>query len=66
METLKAGDKRLISYAVDLGTRITDAFDSKQAVVREIHASRGILTTKRPPRKPAPTPSATWTRRPRP
>ena len=38
METLKAGDKRLISYAVDLGTRITTAFDSKQAVVREIHS----------------------------
>jgi len=46
METLKAGDKRLISYAVDLGTRITEAFGSKQAVVREIHASRGILTTR--------------------
>ena len=46
METLKAGDKRLISYAVDLGTRITEAFGSKQAVVREIHASRGILTIK--------------------
>jgi hypothetical protein len=46
METLKAGDKRLISYAVDLGTRITEAFNSKQAVVREIHAKRGILTTK--------------------
>ena len=46
METLKAGDKRLISYAVDLGTRITEAFKSKQAVVREIHARRGILTTK--------------------
>jgi hypothetical protein len=46
METLKAGDKRLISYAVDLGTRITEAFGSKQAVVREIHASRGVLTTK--------------------
>jgi hypothetical protein len=46
METLKAGDKRLISYAVDLGTRITDAFGGKQAVVREIHATRGILTTK--------------------
>ena len=29
METLKAGDKRLISYAVDLGTRITEAFGSK-------------------------------------
>ena len=46
METLKAGDKRLISYAVDLGTRITDAFNSKSAVVREIHATRGIITTK--------------------
>ena len=46
METLKAGDKRLISYAVDLGTRITEAFGSKQAVVREIHANRGMLTTK--------------------
>src|SRR5271157_4283550 len=46
METLKAGDKRLISYAVDLGTRITEAFGSKQAVVREIHAIRGVITTK--------------------
>jgi hypothetical protein len=46
METLKAGDRRLISYAVDLGTRITEAFGSKQAVVREIHLNRGILTTR--------------------
>jgi len=46
METLKAGDQRLISYAVDLGTRVTEAFGSKQAVVREIHANRGVLTTK--------------------
>jgi hypothetical protein len=46
METLKAGDKRLISYAVDLGTRITEAFGSKQALVREIHANRGMLTTR--------------------
>ena len=46
METLKSGDRRLISYAVDLGTRITEAFGSKQAVVREIHFNRGILTTK--------------------
>jgi hypothetical protein len=46
METLKTGDKRLISYAVDLGTRITEAFGSKQAVVRELHANRGILTSK--------------------
>jgi len=46
METLKSGDKRLISYAVDLGTRITEAFGSKAAVVREIHANRGMLTVK--------------------
>ena len=46
METLKAKDKRLISYAVDLGTRITEAFGSKQAVVREIHSNRGMLTVK--------------------
>jgi hypothetical protein len=46
METLKASDKRLISYAVDLGTRITEAFGSKAAIVREIHANRGILTAK--------------------
>jgi len=46
METLKSKDKRLISYAVDLGTRITEAFGSKQAVVRELHANRGMLTVK--------------------
>jgi hypothetical protein len=46
METLKAGDKRLISYAVDLGTRITEAFGTRQAIVREIHVNRGILTSK--------------------
>jgi hypothetical protein len=46
METLKTGDKRLISYAVDLGTRITENFGSKQAVVREVHAARGVLTVK--------------------
>jgi hypothetical protein len=44
METLKQDDKRLISYAVDLGTRITEAFDSKAALVTEIHAEHGILT----------------------
>jgi hypothetical protein len=46
VETLKAGDKRLISYAVDLGTSITTAYGGSNVVVREFHASRGILTTK--------------------
>jgi len=45
VETLPMSDKRLISYGVDLGTRVTTAFDSSQAVVREIHFQRGILTT---------------------
>jgi hypothetical protein len=45
VETLPMNDKRLISYGVDLGTRVTTAFDSSQAVVREIHFQRGILTT---------------------
>ena len=44
METLKAGDKRLISYGIDLGTRITTKFDSDSARVQEIHYRRGILT----------------------
>jgi hypothetical protein len=46
MATLKAGDKRLISYAVDLGTRVTTQFDSNRTTVREIHINRGLLTTR--------------------
>ncbi len=44
--TLKAADKRLISYAVDLGTRVTTAFDSGRSAVREIHVNRGVLTAR--------------------
>jgi hypothetical protein len=43
METLKAGDKRLIGYAVDLGTRVTTRFDSSSQDIREIHLRRGTL-----------------------
>jgi hypothetical protein len=46
VETVKAGDKRLISYGVDLGTRITTKFDSSRDVIREIHFRRGVLTTR--------------------
>jgi hypothetical protein len=46
VETLKAGDKRLISYGVDLGTRITTAWNSSRDIVREIHLRRGVLTTR--------------------
>ena len=44
VETLKAGDKRLIGYAVDYGTRITSAFNSGARNVREIHVKEGILS----------------------
>jgi len=46
VETLKSGDKRLITYGVDLGSRVTTAFDSSKANVREIHFARGVLTTR--------------------
>jgi len=46
MNTVKTGDKRLISYAVDLGTRVTTKFDSSGNLVREIHVNRGTLTTR--------------------
>jgi hypothetical protein len=46
VNTLKAGDKRLISYAVDLGTRVTTQFDSSREMVREIHVNRGMIITR--------------------
>jgi len=46
VETLKAGDKRLITYGIDLGARVTTAFDSTRANVREVHFARGVLTTR--------------------
>jgi hypothetical protein len=46
VEPVKQGDKRLISYAVDLGTRITTALDSSSELVREVHMRRGILTVR--------------------
>lgn len=46
MTTLKPADKRLISYSVDLGTRVTTQFDSSRELVREIHINRGVLTAR--------------------
>lgn len=46
VETLKKGDKRLISYGIDLGTRVTTAFESQAQVVREAHFQRGLLVTR--------------------
>lgn len=46
VETIKAGDKRLVSYGVDLGTRVSTVWDSSREVVREIHFRRGVLTAR--------------------
>lgn len=46
VETFKNSDKRLISYGVDMGTRITTRFDSGADVVREVHVRRGMMTTR--------------------
>jgi hypothetical protein len=46
METTKASDKRLVSYGIDLGTRITTKIDSDAQNYREVHMRRGILTAK--------------------
>lgn len=46
VETFKAGDKRLIGYAVDYGTRVTTNFESGDENVLEIHANSGTLEIK--------------------
>jgi cell fate (sporulation/competence/biofilm development) regulator YlbF (YheA/YmcA/DUF963 family) len=46
VETFKAGDKRLIGYAVDYGTRVTTGFESGSENVLEIHAAHGVLEIK--------------------
>ena len=46
MATLKNSDKRLISYAIDLGTRVSTDFDSSSEGMRAVHFRRGVMTTR--------------------
>jgi hypothetical protein len=46
LSTLKAGDKRFITFAVDLGTKVTTKFDTSSEVVRSVKAEHGVITTK--------------------
>lgn len=46
VETIKANDKRFISYGVDLGTRIAVKPGSSSRIERQITAHRGVITTK--------------------
>jgi hypothetical protein len=43
VETFKAGDKRLIGYAVDYGTQITRDSDGADQLLREVSAHDGVL-----------------------
>jgi hypothetical protein len=46
MNTVKSGDKRLISYAVDLGTRVGTKEDTGESHLLEIHVNHGVLSQK--------------------
>ena len=46
MNTVRNGDKRLISYAVDLGTRVGTTEGSGEENIVEIHANRGFVSIK--------------------
>jgi hypothetical protein len=46
VETVKTGDKRLISYGVDLGTRVTTNMDSGNQRYLEFRATRGSVIAK--------------------
>jgi hypothetical protein len=46
MNTVKSGDKRLISYAVDLGTRVGTKEDTGESRLLEIHVNHGVLSQK--------------------
>ena len=46
VETVKTGDKRLISYGIDLGTRVTTNIDSGNQRYLEFKATRGSLIAK--------------------
>ncbi|MCX6597284.1 MAG: hypothetical protein NTV70_13055 [Acidobacteria bacterium] len=43
VETVKQGDKRLISYAVDQGTRVSTAEESGEDLITQVKASQGLL-----------------------
>lgn len=44
VETFKAGDKRLIGYAVDYGTLVTTDSGGGEKLLRQVSANQGILT----------------------
>jgi hypothetical protein len=44
VETFKAGDKRLIGYAVDYGTLVTTDSGGGEKLLRQISSNQGILT----------------------
>jgi len=46
VETLKPGDRRPVSFAVDLGTRLSTVFDTRQNEVFSVRVRRGTVFTR--------------------
>ncbi len=46
IQTLKTGDSRPVSFAVDLGTRVSTVFDSRQNQVFSVKVRRGTVFTR--------------------
>jgi hypothetical protein len=44
VDLVKLGDKRLIGYALDQGTRVENRLDAEDAVEQEVRLTRGVLT----------------------
>lgn len=44
MDLVKPGDKRLIGYALDQGTRVENRLDSEDSIEQELRLTRGVLT----------------------
>ena len=46
MNTFKAGDKRFMSFAVDMGAKVDSRYGSSAEVVQSVTASQGIVMTR--------------------
>jgi len=59
----EVGDKRLVGYAVDLGTKVATKLESGEQRVRLVTAKRGDLYVRTSIEASRPTRSATWTQK---
>lgn len=46
VDVVKQGDKRLVGFAIDQGTRIENRVESEREVAQEVRLNRGVLTVR--------------------